>query len=107
MQSHAISGVGVHSQHRRGGPGSAWQRDHADLAAACILAAIIYGYHLYILLSEAIESGEIDIRTFEIPMWLLFVSMPLCFFMCAMEFGRFLLGIDDMYDQNLIERDSV
>ena len=40
MQSHAISGVGVHSQHRRGGPGSAWQRDHADLAAACILAAM-------------------------------------------------------------------
>ena len=74
---------------------------------ACILAAIIYGYHLYILLSEAIESGEIDIRTFEIPMWLLFVSMPLCFFMCAVEFGRFLLGIDDMYDKNLIERDSV
>jgi TRAP-type C4-dicarboxylate transport system permease small subunit len=73
----------------------------------CIAAALLYGYHLYILLAEAIESGEIDIRSFEIPMWFLFVTMPLCFFMCAMEFGRFLLGFDDMYDQNLVERDSV
>lgn len=73
----------------------------------CIVASVVYGYHLYVLLSEAIQSGEIDMRTYEIPMWLLFVSMPLCFGMCAMEFGRYLLGFDDMYDQMLHERDSV
>lgn len=74
---------------------------------ACIVAALIYGYHLCLLLIEAIESGEIDMRSFEIPMWLLFVTMPVCFFMCAMEFGRYLIGIDDMYDQSIEERDSV
>ena len=74
---------------------------------ACITASVIYGYHLYILLSEAIQSGEIDMRSFEIPMWILFVTMPFCFGMCAMEFGRFLLGFDDMYDQSITERDSV
>ena len=73
----------------------------------CIVASLVYGYHLYILLSEAIQSDEIDMRTYEIPMWLLYVSMPLCFGMCAMEFGRYLLGFDDMYDQIPHERDSV
>lgn len=74
---------------------------------ACIVASLIYGYHLYILLAEAIESGEIDIRSFEIPMWILFVTMPLCFFMCAMEFSRYLIGIDDMYDQTTKEQDTM
>jgi hypothetical protein len=56
---------------------------------------------------EAIESGEIDMRSFEIPMWILFAPMPPCFLMCAMEFGRFLIGIDDMYDQTIVERENV
>ena len=74
---------------------------------ACIVASSVYFYHLVILLTEAIESGEIDMRSFEIPMWILFAPMPLCYFMCVMEFGRFLIGIDDMYDQNIVERDTV
>ena len=74
---------------------------------ACIVASSIYCYHLIILLVQAIESGEIDMRSFEIPMWILFVSMPLCFAMCAFEFGRYLLGFDDMYDHSVAKRDSV
>ena len=74
---------------------------------ACIVASSIYCYHLIILLAQAIESGEIDMRSFEIPMWILFAPMPLCFFMCAIEFGRYLIGIDDMYDQTIEERDNV
>ena len=50
---------------------------------ACIVASAIYGYQLIVLFVEAIQSGEIDMRSFEIPIWILFVPMPLCFFMCA------------------------
>lgn len=74
---------------------------------ACIIGSLIYCYHLVLLLLEAVESGEIDMRSFEIPMWILFVPMPPCFLMCAMEFGRFLIGIDDMYDQSVAERENV
>lgn len=74
---------------------------------AGIVASSIYCYHLIILLAQAIESGEIDMRSFEIPMWILFAPMPLCFFMCAIEFGRYLIGIDDMYDQRIEKRDTV
>ncbi|MBT5046904.1 MAG: TRAP transporter small permease subunit [Rhodospirillaceae bacterium] len=74
---------------------------------ACFIACCIYGYQLVNLLVEAIQSGEIDMRSMEIPAWILFVPMPLCFFMCAVEFVRYLIGIDDMYSQDLIERENV
>ena len=74
---------------------------------ACVIASLIYCYNLYILLAEAIESGEIDMRSFEIPIWILFLPMPLCFLLCAIEFGRYLIGIDDMYTQTLAEREGV
>ena len=74
---------------------------------ACIVASSIYCYQLVILLTEAIQSGELDMRSYEIPIWILFVPMPLCFFMCAMEFVRYLVGIDDMYSSALEERGGV
>ena len=74
---------------------------------ACIIASSIYCYHLVLLFVEAIQSGEYDMRSYEIPIWILFVPMPLCFFMCAMEFIRYLIGIDDMYSTAIEERESV
>jgi TRAP-type C4-dicarboxylate transport system permease small subunit len=75
--------------------------------AACIVACSIYFYQLMTLLIEALQSGEIDMRSMEIPIWILFVPMPLCFFMLACEFIRYLIGIDDMYSQDLLEREGV
>ena len=74
---------------------------------ACIIACSIYCWQLINLLVEAIQSGELDMRSYEIPIWILFVPMPLCFFMCAMEFIRYLIGIDDMYSKAVVERESV
>ena len=73
----------------------------------CIIASAIYCYHVILLFTEAVASGEYDMRSYEIPIWILFAPMPLCFFMCAIEFGRFLIGIDDMYDQSITERENV
>ena len=73
----------------------------------CIIGCCIYGYHLLGLLVEAIQSGELDMRSYEVPIWLLFVPMPLCFFLCVIEFMRFLFGVDDMYSQSIQERENV
>ena len=74
---------------------------------ACIIVSSIYCYQLMILLTEAIQSGELDMRSYEIPIWILFVPMPLCFFMCSIEFIRYLIGIDDMYSTALVDRENV
>lgn len=73
----------------------------------CIIACGIFCYNLFGLLIEAIQTGELDMRSYEVPIWLLFVPMPLCFAMCVVEFTRYLVGIDDMYSQSIEERDNV
>ena len=74
---------------------------------ACIIVCSIYCYQLITLLVEAIQSGELDMRSYEIPIWILFVPMPLCFFMCTIEFVRYLIGIDDMYSTAIVDRENV
>lgn len=73
----------------------------------CIIASLISAYSVSVLLIEAIRFGDVDMRSFEVPMWILFASMPLSFGMCAIEFTRYLLGFDDMYNQSIAERGSV
>lgn len=75
--------------------------------AACIIACAIYFYQVCNLLVQSLQSGEIDMRSMEIPIWMLFAPMPLCFFMLIIEFFRYLIGIDDMYSQTLLERENV
>ena len=72
-----------------------------------IFCCVIYTYYSGLLLAEALETGELDMRSFEAPLWSLLLPMPLCFAMCAVEFCRYLIGIDDMYSQTITERESV
>ena len=39
----------------------------------------------------------IDVRSFDMPRWLLTASIPLSFGLMTIEFGRFLLGLDFMH----------
>ncbi|MEK9692975.1 MAG: TRAP transporter small permease subunit [Rhodospirillaceae bacterium] len=73
----------------------------------CIICCAIYCTQCWNLFSEAFATGELDTRSFEAPVWILLLPMPLCFGMCAIEFIRYLIGIDDMYSQDLLERENV
>ena len=73
----------------------------------CIIAALIYSYNAGNLLITAIVEQKVDVRTIEMPQWFLFLPMPLCFFLVATEFFRYLIGIDDMYSQSILEREGV
>ncbi len=41
------------------------------------------------------------------PMWTLLAPLPPCFLMVAIEFVRYLVGIDSMYSTRTEVRDSV
>jgi hypothetical protein len=42
------------------------------------------------------------------PYWTLFLPMPICFLLVALEFARYLIGIDSYYSYDLGEvKDSV
>ncbi len=73
----------------------------------CIIAALVYSYNSGKLLINAFVEQKVDVRTVDMPQWVLFLPMPLCFFVVALEFGRYLIGVDDMYSQSIVEREGV
>ena len=42
-----------------------------------------------------------DERSIDIPYWLLYVLFPRCFTVIALEFLRYLLGADSLYEGDL------
>lgn len=73
----------------------------------CIASSLTFAYIATGLLLEAFETGIFDERAIDMPQWLLYVSMPLCFVLVAVEFCRYLFGIDTMYVDRTQVRDSV
>ncbi len=67
----------------------------------CALAALLFAYLSADLLIEFWVNGDIDGRGIDIPMYLLFVSMPPGFFLVSVEYFRFLAGVDTMYTWDL------
>lgn len=75
--------------------------------AVCIASALTFCWVSRGLLIEAYTMGALDVRGIDMPQWALFAPMPLCFLLVAIEFGRFLIGIDDMYGDRTDVRESM
>lgn len=74
----------------------------------CIAAALLFTYYSAELFLEAWESQEPDVRGIDMPYWTLFLPMPLCFALVALEFLRYLIGPESFYSYDLGEiKDSV
>ena len=41
------------------------------------------------------------------PLWTLLLPIPFCFFLVAIEFGRYLIGLDNMYGDRTDARENV
>ena len=63
----------------------------------CIALCMGLGYYAALMAVESATRGELDIRSIEIPRWLLFAILPVGFVLCAIEFGRYLFGEDSLY----------
>jgi C4-dicarboxylate transporter, DctQ subunit len=65
--------------------------------ALCVLTcAVIFWFSLDVTIAHW-QRDVIDIRSFDMPRWLLTTSIPLSFGLMAIEFGRFLVGLDSMH----------
>lgn len=73
----------------------------------CIVSSSIYCVHATGLFWEAWVREMIDVRSIDMPLWILYGPMPLCFLFVAIEFARYLIGVDDMYSQTILEREGV
>jgi C4-dicarboxylate transporter, DctQ subunit len=65
--------------------------------ALCVLTcAVIFWFALEVTIDQW-QRAVIDVRSFDMPRWLLTASIPLSFGLMTIEFARFLLGLDSMH----------
>jgi len=69
--------------------------------AVCILLSLLFVYYGLIETIDAINTGEQDLRSIDMPKWLLMIPFPLGFSLVAIEFGRYLLGFDSYYSEKI------
>jgi TRAP-type C4-dicarboxylate transport system permease small subunit len=63
----------------------------------CVLTcAVIFWFALEVTIDQW-RRAVIDVRSFDMPRWLLTASIPLSFGLMTIEFGRYLLGLDSMH----------
>ena len=63
----------------------------------CVLTcAVIFWFGLEVTIAHY-QRDVIDVRSFDMPRWLLTASIPLSFGLMTIEFGRFLLNLDSMH----------
>ena len=66
--------------------------------ALCVLTcAVIFYFGLEVTIAHY-QRSVIDVRSFDMPRWLLTASIPLSFGLMTIEFARFLLGFDSMHE---------
>lgn len=74
----------------------------------CISVSLLFAWYSLQLELEALESMNVDVRGIDMPYWTLFLPMPLCFVLIALEFVRYVIGPYSYYTYDLSEvRDDV
>ena len=62
-----------------------------------IASSLVYAWYSLDLLIEAINTGIYDERGVDMPLWSLYLPIPIGFLLVAIEFARFLFGSDLMH----------
>lgn len=75
--------------------------------AVCIFLSLLFVYYGLLEVIDAVETGEEDLRSIDMPKWLLMVPFPIGFSLVAIEFLRYLLGFDTYYSDKIGSGESV
>ena len=63
----------------------------------CMALSMLFAYYGLVEMLEAARSGELDLRSIDMPKWILYLPFPVGFSLVTIEFGRYLLGFDSYY----------
>ena len=75
--------------------------------ATCIFLSLLFVYYGLLEVIDAVKTGEEDLRSIDMPKWLLMVPFPIGFSLVAIEFLRYLLGFDTYYSDKVGSGESI
>lgn len=69
----------------------------------CLVLCLYIGAVALMSLVDAVARGTYEMRTFDTPKWVIFLPMVLAYGLSAVEWLRYLVGADSLYDRNILE----
>ncbi|MAF49130.1 MAG: C4-dicarboxylate ABC transporter permease [Rhodospirillaceae bacterium] len=63
----------------------------------CICLCLLVAYFATLMGWDAYQRNDFDLRSIDMPTWILFAAIVAGLTLSALEFLRFLIGVDDMY----------
>lgn len=72
---------------------------------ACIVVAAVLAWFGGVITVQDFLGNEKDVRSFDMPRWMLMAFMPLSFAMMAIEFARLLVRRESPYGSGLVQGD--
>ena len=72
----------------------------------CMLIALAVSALALILLIEALQRGEIEVRSLDAPRWIIFAPLTVGFLLMATEFLRLLLRADSVFASTAEQKES-
>ncbi len=73
----------------------------------CIFLSLLFVYYGFIEMVGMLQTGELDLRSVDMPKWILFAPFPVGFTLIAVEFCRFLFGYDTYYSDKIGSSESL
>jgi len=67
------------------------------------LACFLFTYLCWGIFADYWVGGELDVRGIDMPYWLQFLPLPLCFALVGLEFVMYLIGVRSYYSYDLGE----
>jgi len=69
----------------------------------CAAVSFLFAWLCWGIFADYWVGGELDVRGIDMPYWLQFLPLPLCFFLIALEFCMYLAGLRSYYSYDLGE----
>ncbi len=69
----------------------------------CVVLCLYLAWYAGSSFVTAIKRGTYEMRTFDMPKWAIFAPMAVAFTVSALEWLRFLVGHDSLYERDLLE----
>ena len=73
----------------------------------CVVTSLVFAFIGFKLALEAFQSGSIEERSIDVPSWVDYSPVGPVFLILAIEFGRYLIGLDTMYADRTKGQDSL
>jgi TRAP-type C4-dicarboxylate transport system permease small subunit len=74
------------------------------VSAACFL---FLGLVALVMTVDAAVTGDFQARAFKVPTWIAYLPIPIGFVLSALEFGRYLIVADSLFDRRAADADSL